>query len=166
MRSLLSLLTVALLSLLCTAVSQAAAPGCGSMQFSEAVLAKFPGAPRACLDVISRDGEAYGVFKAKIMRVHDAGNAIDLRFRLPDGSYSDTRKLKTNPALRVLVQGKPRAVSELAVGDELSAYVKVRTPMMALQPAEPTTEPQFTDIPPPVLPVPEAPATAATPSRN
>src|SRR5262245_53573084 len=132
MRSFRCSMLLPLLWLLATGIAQAASPGCGSMQFSDAVLAKFPNVRTACLDVITKDGETYGVFKAKIVQIHDVGNAVDLRFRLPDGTYSETRKLQTDPKLRVMVKGKPRFVSDLVAGDELSAYVKVRAPMMAL----------------------------------
>jgi LPXTG-motif cell wall-anchored protein len=83
--------------------------------------------------------------KADVARVYD-GNAIDLRFKLRDGTRSETRHLNTSPQLRVMVRGKPTQVNQLVVGDELTAYVKVYEPQLALIPAEPTVEPQFIQI--------------------
>ncbi len=144
--------------------SGAESPGCGAVEFSRKVLDRFPNVSRACLDVVSRDGDAYGVFKAKIVRVYDHGNAIDLRFELPDGSLSETRKLKTNPALRVMVQGKPTRVSDLVIGDQLMAYVKVREPELALAPAEPAIEPQYVELEEVTVSPPQLAATATMPS--
>jgi hypothetical protein len=133
---------------LMTAAANAQSPGCGAMEFSPEVMAKFPNAPRACLDIINREGEPYGVFKAKIARVNDMGNSIDVKFKLPDGTYSDTRKVETHPDRRVMVRGKETRVNNLVVGDELTAYVKVRTPVLALAPAEESTPPEFVPIQP------------------
>lgn len=132
--------------LLTNEATLARSPGCGAMEFSQTVLEKFPNAPRACLDVVTRNGEPYGVFKASIVRVSDMGNEIDLRFKLPDGSLSDTRHLETSPDLRVMVGNKPTKVNNLVVGDELTAYVKVNAPVLALAPAEESTPLQFTPI--------------------
>lgn len=145
MRS-LSRLLMSVVLLFTASALQAASPGCGAMEFSEAVLARFPNAPRACLDVVNREGDAYGVFKANIVRVQEMGNEIDLRFKLPDGSKSDVRKLKTSPDLRVMVRGKPTRVNDLVVGDEITAYVKMHEPVLALAPAEESEAPQFNPI--------------------
>lgn len=133
-------------------VAQAQSPGCGAMEFSKEVLARFPNVGRACLNVVTREGDPYGVVKAEIVRVYDVGNAVDLRFKLPDGSRTDTRHMKTSPDLRVMVRGKATPVNQLVVGDELTAYVKVHQPVLALAPAEPTVAPQFTPIAAPEAP--------------
>ena len=139
---------IALVLLCASAVAQAQSPGCGAMEFSKEVLARFPNAPRACLDVVTRNNEPYGVFKARIARVYDQGNAIDLKFKLPDGSYADTRHLKTSPDLRVTVRGQATRVNDLVVGDEVTAYVKIHEPVLALAPAENTAQPDFNPITP------------------
>src|SRR5262245_45867987 len=74
---------------------------CRSMRFSEEVLARFPRAPEACLDVITRDGQSYAVFKAQLERV--SGNTLRLRFKQPDGTYAAATNVKTSPNRRVLI---------------------------------------------------------------
>jgi hypothetical protein len=116
------------------ALSAAENPGCANVKFSQAVLEKFPRAQEACLDVIEKGGEQYAVFKADLTGVQ--GNTVRVRVKLPDGSYSDPKSIKTNPKLRVLVDGKPYTVSELAPNQELTTYIRVDKPMIALAPAD------------------------------
>lgn len=162
MHSPLRLVTLLVVSLLAAMTAHAASPGCGTMEFSKEVLARFPNASRACLDVVNRNDETYGVFKAKIMRVAELGNTLEVRFKLPDGTYSDTRKIQTHADRRVMVQGKPARVNELVVGDELTVYVKMTAPELALAPAEESELAEFT----PILPVdaPQQQVAAAMPT--
>jgi hypothetical protein len=105
---------------------------CQTVQFSSAVLERFPGVREGCIDVIDRDGQKYAVFKADLVRT--APSSITVRFKRPDGSHGASRNLKLDPARRVLVEGEPVRVTDLAVGQELTAYVKVTEPMIALAP--------------------------------
>jgi hypothetical protein len=107
--------------------------GCQSVQFSEDVLNRFPNAPQACLDVIHRDGQDYAVFKAQLDRV--SGNTMRVRIKQPDGTYADAMNIKTSPGRRVLIDGKPVPVADLAPDQEITAYVRVDKPMIALPPA-------------------------------
>jgi hypothetical protein len=111
-------------------------PGCPDVQFSEKVLQKFPRVQEACLDVITKGGQQYGVFKADLTSVQ--GSTVRVRMKLPDGSYSDVKSIKTKPDLRVLIDGKPYSVSELAPNQELTTYIRVEQPMIALAPAKET----------------------------
>ena len=54
----------------------------------------------------------------------------------PDGSYSKQITVRPKSDLRVLVDGKPARVRDLATGQEITAYVKVREPEIALAPAD------------------------------
>ena len=129
--------TVLLAGLFASAELMAAeSPGCPNVKFSESVLQKFPRAQEACLDVISKGGQDYAVFKADLQSVQ--GNIVRVRVRLPDGSYSDTKSIKTKSDLRVLVDGKPYSVNELAPNQELTTYIRVDRPMIALAPARET----------------------------
>jgi hypothetical protein len=105
---------------------------CQRMRFSDEVLARFPRAPEACLDVITRDGQSYAVFKAQLVSV--TGNTLRLRFKQPDGTYAAPTNVKTKPSRRVLIDGQPVPVSELAPNQELTAYVRVDKPLLALPP--------------------------------
>ena len=115
------------------ALMAAESPGCPNVKFSQSVLEKFPRAQEACLDVITKGGQQYAVFKADLTGVQ--GNTVRVRVKLPDGSYSDTKSISTKPNLRVLIDGKPYAVSELAPNQELTTYIRVDQPMIALAPA-------------------------------
>lgn len=110
---------------------------CQNAKFDPEVLEKYPNLPNSCLDIITRDGEHFAVVKAQLDRV--SGNSVVVRVRQPDGSFAQRTTLRTSPDLRVLVDGKPTRVSDLATGQQLTAYVKVREPMVALAPADDAT---------------------------
>jgi hypothetical protein len=67
------------------ALMAAESPGCPNVKFSQTVLEKFPRAQEACLDVITKGGQQYAVFKADLTGVQ--GNTVRVRVKLPDGSY-------------------------------------------------------------------------------
>jgi hypothetical protein len=116
----------------------AMAADCATAQFGDAVLARFPNIRAVCTEVITKDGQEYAVVKGDLVRT--GNNAVYMKFKLPDGTKSDTRKIETRPEFRVQIDGKPVSVRNLAVGQELTAYVKVSEPVMALAAAD-TSEP-------------------------
>ena len=125
-------------ALLClSATSQAQTASCQNVQFSQAVLAKFPRAREACLDVINRDGKDYAVYKAELLRVY-SDDRVKVRFKLPDGGQADSRTINTSRSFRVMVKGKSVPLSEVPTGQELTAYVHVTEPVIALAPATET----------------------------
>jgi hypothetical protein len=109
------------------------AADCATAQFSQAVLDRFPNIRRVCSEVIDKDGQQYAVVKGDLVRT--GNNAVYMKFKLDDGTKSDTRKIETKPDFRVQVDGRPLRVRDLAVGQELTAYVKVSDPVIALAPA-------------------------------
>jgi hypothetical protein len=140
----------ALAILLCgsAAALQAQSPGCQDVQFSAEVLARFPNAQDSCLDVIHRGGESYAVFKAQLQDVR--GSTVRVRVKKRDGTYGASTSFPTKPGRKVLIDGKPYPVSELAPDQEITAYVRVDKPLIALEPvaesdpvdAAPMAEPQ------------------------
>jgi hypothetical protein len=112
----------------------ALAADCTNAQFSDEVLAKFPNIRLVCSEIIEKDGQQYAVVKGDLVRT--GTNAVYMKFKLADGTKSDTRKIATRPEFRVKVDGKPVSVRNLAVGQELTAYVKVSDPVIALEPYE------------------------------
>jgi hypothetical protein len=134
-----SLLTVAASAVLAfTAIpaANAAPEDCQTAQFGAEVLARFPNIAAVCLDVINKDGQDYAVVKADLVRTRPG--AVTIRPKLPDGTRADSMIVRTAPGRRVLVDGQEVRVEDLAVGQELTAYVKVTQPEIALAPAEPT----------------------------
>ena len=116
----------------------AMAADCATAQFSDAVLARFPNIRAVCTEVIEKDGQQYAVVKGDLVRT--GTNSVYMKFNMADGTKSDTRKIETRPEFRVKVDGKPVSVRNLAVGQQLTAYVKVSDPVIALEPAEPTEQ--------------------------
>lgn len=114
---------------------------CPTAQFSKQVLERFPQAREACLYLAQLQGEPYAVYRAEVAKVHDDG--VEVRFKMPNGGTSERHYIKTDPELKVVVQGKDVEVKDLAVGQDLLAYVKVREPLMELQqpPGAPLAKP-------------------------
>ena len=59
----------ALLALIATATLAQNPTDCAAVKFSDDVLERFPRAQEACLDVISRGGQDYAVFNARLTEV-------------------------------------------------------------------------------------------------
>jgi hypothetical protein len=129
---------------------------CERVVFSEEVLARFPNIRKACLDVITRDGHTFAVVRAHLMRVQ--GRRMTVRVRLPDGTQSDPMSISVRSNARVNIDGRQVPLQDVAVGQELSAYINVTDPGIAL--ADESTGPvEFTPLP--AEPEPEPVAAAA-----
>lgn len=144
-----------------TVPAEAQGPACQEVKFSENVLDRFPDARKSCFDVIERNGEEYAVFKVQLAEVR--GNTLRVRVKKPDGSVGKIQNVETSPNRRVLIEGKPYRVSELAPDQELTAYVHVTRPEIAIAPvsdAEPVEsvplamadEPMRVSAAPPTMP--------------
>jgi hypothetical protein len=112
------------------------AAACEAVTFSADVLSRFPNASQECLDVITRDGQHYAVFKAQLIRVD--GDRLRIRMKKPDGSLAEAITVKPRQKLKVLVNGEAVSVDQLAPDQELTAYVRVDKAEIALAPAAPT----------------------------
>jgi hypothetical protein len=161
-KSLVQILSAGALALAAAIPAYADAAKCQAVEFSPAVLERFPRIREACLDVITKDGQEYTVLKADLLRV--SGTSARLRPILPDGTKAEARNVAFDPARRVMVDGKAVRPSELAVGQVISFYVKVSEPVAALEPAadEPIAPlPMPAEEPAAAAPAPEMPATAS-----
>lgn len=107
---------------------------CAAVKFSDELLERFPQARESCLDVISRGGQEYAVFNARLTQV--SGNNVRVRFRHPDGSLGPSTRITAPPDFRVLVNGEPTRVRDLAPNQDLKTYVQVSRPMVAFEPAD------------------------------
>ena len=110
-----------LLALSWSQLSFAQAPGCGNIQFSSDITSRFPNARNACLDVVTRDGQQFAHFKARIANVR--GNTVEAQFRQPDGTYGRTISITPAADARVRIQGRTYRYSELERGQELDVYL-------------------------------------------
>jgi hypothetical protein len=160
-KSIIQLLSVGALALAAAVPAYADAARCQTVEFSAAVLERFPRIREACLEVITRDGQEYAVLRADLLRV--SRTSARLRPILPDGTRAEARNIAIDPARRVMVDGRAVRPSELAVGQVLSFYVQVTEPVAAFEPADeaplapmplPAEEPAAAE------PAPEMPATA------
>jgi hypothetical protein len=139
-------------------------PTCQTVQFSDAVVEKFPRVREACLDVIERQGDLLAVFKADLLKV--SGNKARIRARLPGGGHADPQTVQVDPERRVLVNDRKYRIDDLAIGQELTIYAKVDEPVVAFAPADSSENPEFSPIE--IVPVrvaaaePEMPTTASS----
>jgi hypothetical protein len=131
---------------------------CQRVEFSAQVLERFPNIRAACLDVINRDGQTFAVVRAHLMRVQ--GRRMTVRVRLPDGTQSEPMSISTRSNARVNIDGRQVPLQDVAVGQELSAYIHVTDPGIAL--ADDSTGPvEFTPLPAKPEPEPAAAVAAA-----
>ncbi len=131
---------------------------CERVEFSEEVMARFPNIRSACLDVITKGDQQYAVVKADLVRA--TARRMTVRVKRSDGSHSDPIGINVAPNERFNIGGKPTAIQDVAIGQELTAYISVTDPGIALEPAEEVEVIEFTPVP--AAPEPEpAPAPAA-----
>ena len=135
---------------------------CERVHFSEEVLARFPNIRQACLDVITKGDQQYAVVKADLVR--SSPRRMTIRVKRPDGSHSDPIGVNVAPNERLNVGGKPMAIQDVAIGQELTAYISVKDPGIALAPAEESEVVEFTPVPATPATPPE-PAVAAVPAE-
>ncbi len=135
---------------------------CQTAQFGAAVVQKFPRIREVCLDVITKDGQDYAVVKGDLLRVDS--KTARIQPLLPDGTKAEARDISIDPKRNVMVDGKAVAPKSIAVGQEVTFYVKVTEPVAALEPAD--TAP-LAPMPLPAEtaagPVPATPQTASPP---
>jgi hypothetical protein len=118
---------------------------CQRVEFSEDVLARFPNIRAACLDVITKGGQQYAVVKADLVRA--GTRRVTVRVKRPDGTHSDPINIDVKSGTQVNVNGRPTRYDELAIGQELTAYVSVKDPGIALEPIEDVGFVEFTPVP-------------------
>lgn len=150
MKTLMSLgsLVLALVPALALAQQPAA---CERVQFSEEVLARFPNIRQACLDVINKDGQDYAVVKANLVRA--TPRRMTVQIKRPDGSLSEPMGINVKANARLNINGKMTPVADVAVGQELTTYVHVTDPGIAL--ASDVEVVEFTPVPATPEPAPE-----------
>ena len=122
MKALVSLGSLALALIPAIAMAQQPA-ACERVEFSEEVLARFPNIRKACLDVISRDGQTFAVVRAQLVRT--TSRRMTVRVRLPDGTQTEPMGINVASNARINVNGRMTPITEVSVGQEISAYVNV-----------------------------------------
>lgn len=133
---------------------------CERVVFSDEVTARFPNIRAACLDVISRDGQEFAVVKADLVRA--TSRRMTVRVKRPDGTHTDPMGINIAPNARVNINGRMTPINEVAVGQELSVYINVKDPGIALA-SEAAGPVEFTPVTAEPEPAP-APVAAAEPA--
>jgi hypothetical protein len=132
---------------------------CQRVEFSAAVLERFPNIRKACLDVITKGDQTFAVVRANLLRV--TARRMTVRVQLPDGTQTDPMGINFNSNERVNVDGRMVPVRDLGTGQTISAYVNVNDPGIAVA-SEATGPVEFTPIT--AEPEPEPVAEAAAPA--
>lgn len=95
--------------------------GCGDIVFTGDIARQFPNAKNACLDVITKEGQPYAHFAARITRVR--GNTVEAEFKQPDGTYTRPISFTPDPNARIRIAGQSYRYRDLTRGQELDVYL-------------------------------------------
>lgn len=94
---------------------------CDDIDLTGPISDRFPRASDACLAVIERDGRQFAKFTAEVQRVR--GNTIYAKFKLPDGSKTDTYSFDMPADARVEIGGRNYRYRDLTPKTELNVYL-------------------------------------------
>ena len=153
-KTIVKALTVAGLALATAGPAYAEPARCQTVKFSEAVVIRFPRIREVCQDVVTKDGQDYAVVKGNLLRI--TSTTARIQPKMPDGTKGMARDLSYDPNRMVMVEGKAMKPKDIAIGQELTFYVKVTEPVAALEPAD--------TAPLAPMPLPAEPAAAPAPA--
>lgn len=96
--------------------------GCDMVNFSAEVLAKFPNAKKACLDVKEKDGGIYAHYRADVVAVESDGVTV----KMIDHEGKAVSKVTFAPAPDQVaeVDGKDTKFTDLEKGMKLDLYIE------------------------------------------
>jgi hypothetical protein len=89
--------------------------------FTGDIARQYPNAKNACLDVVTKDGQQFAHFKARITRVR--GNTVEAEFKQPDGTYTRPISFTPSPDARIRIAGQTYRYRDLTRGQELDVYL-------------------------------------------
>jgi hypothetical protein len=94
---------------------------CRDLNFTGPIAREFPNARDACLGVVTRDGQQYAHFQARVTNVR--GNTVEAEFKMPDGRYGRPISVTPDPEARVRIAGRSYRYRDLSRGQELDVYL-------------------------------------------
>lgn len=100
--------------------ASAQTPTCADVVWSAALLEATPGIANHCLEMVQRGDEWYAKVQAKIVR-HGANSTV-VRYREPDGSWSESERAYPPRGFEAEIGGQTIPISQTAVGQELNVY--------------------------------------------
>ena len=95
---------------------------CADFKYSEALLAKYPKVPAACLEGRTYNGVNYAKFNGKVTKVTSSGVTVDML----DVAGNPISALTIKPAdskAFILVNGKQTHITDLNQGDSVTFWV-------------------------------------------
>ena len=101
--------------------SYAQATTCQDLVFASEITNRFPRASDACLGVVEKDGRQFAKFTARIERV--SGGTVHARFRMPDGSLTDSYSFNPPSNSRVQIGSRSFRFRDLSRGQEVNVYL-------------------------------------------
>jgi hypothetical protein len=96
-------------------------PGCRDLNFTGPIAREFPNARDACLGVVTRNGQQFAHFQARVTNVR--GNTVEAEFKMPDGRYGRPISVTPDPEARVRIAGRNYRYRDLSRGQELDVYL-------------------------------------------
>lgn len=94
---------------------------CADIEFSAKITDRFPDAPKACLDVVEREGERFAKMSVELLRTRL--NSATFRFEYQDGTYGPTHRADLDPTWRAEIGGQEYRIRDLTRGQKLSLYL-------------------------------------------
>jgi hypothetical protein len=121
MKRLIAILSVLPLLAIGNAASAQMDLTCDDIQFTNAVLSRYPDARNGCIDVVVADGELFAKMTVELLRT--GTNRAVFRFKHPDGSFGPTQRADLDPDWRAEIGGREYRIRELQRGQELNLYL-------------------------------------------
>ncbi|MCL7959155.1 MAG: hypothetical protein M8861_03070 [marine benthic group bacterium] len=94
---------------------------CADVSFDEQIMATYPAAHQACLEIVEVDGVRYAHFKALVHR--EGFPSMLLRFKHADDTWGPATLVQVPAGYRVYVDGQPAEAKDVPRGRELSFYM-------------------------------------------
>lgn len=100
--------------------ASAQTPTCADVVWSAALLEATPNIGNHCLEMVERGGEWYAKVQAKIVR-HGANSTV-VRYREPDGTWSNAERAYPPRGFKAEIGGQEIAISQTVAGQEMNVY--------------------------------------------
>jgi len=94
---------------------------CSSLHFSDEFLAKYPDAPKACVEAREYNGKRYAKFNAKVYL--NSADRTTVTLLSPKGESLQTFSFRPNPNSAVKVKGTTTKFKDLHEGEPISFWV-------------------------------------------
>lgn len=94
---------------------------CSELKFSAEFLAKYPEAPKACIEAREYKGTRYAKFNARVYL--NSADRTTVTLLSPAGENLTTFSFRPNPTAAIRINGKPTKFTDLRQGEQISFWV-------------------------------------------